>query len=461
MKDFINDRFLLTSDKASFLFDSYAKNLPIIDYHCHINPRDIAEDRAFTNLTELWLSGDHYKWRLMRANGIDEKYITGDADPKSKFIAWAKTIGKALGSPLYHWNCLELARYFGITEPLNEKNAEYIWDKTCSMMHSDQGKYTARGLIRSSKVEVICTTDDPSDDLKWHKLIGNADFFETKVLPSFRPDPILDIEKDTFNEYIDKLSEVSGEEIVDLNTLIRAIDQRIDFFDSMGCKIADHGMETITYDSALGIEVDKIFAKRKNGELTSEEISKYKTYILLHCARRYSELNWSMQLHFGCIRNVNADLKTKLGADCGCDSISGTYNFITPLSRLLSHLSQESKLPRTILYSLDPNNNALIDTLCGCYRNVLHGAAWWFNDNLNGMLDHMRSLSCQGFFPSFLGMLTDSRSFLSYTRHEYFRRILCSFVADQVNQGLFIDDNELLGEIITDICYNNSKALFS
>lgn len=461
MKQFVNDRFLLTSDKASSLFEKYAKDLPIIDYHCHIIPQEIAEDKKFTDLTQIWLSGDHYKWRLMRANGIDEKYITGDADPKEKFIAWAKTIGKALGSPLYHWNCLELSRYFGINEPLTEKNAEEIWNKTCSMISSDPSKYSARGLIKASNVEVICTTDDPLDDLRWHKMISEAPSFNTKVLPSFRPDPILDIEKDSYNEYIDRLSEVSGVGINDLNDLILAIDQRIDHFASMGCRIADHGMETIVFDKALGSEVASIFSKRRKGAITSDEEAKYKTYILMHCARRYAELNWSMQLHFGCIRNVNADLLKKLGVNCGCDSISGSFDFVTPLSKILSELSEESRLPRTILYSLDPNNNALIDTLCGCYRNVIHGAAWWFNDNMNGMLDHMRSLSCQGFFPGFLGMLTDSRSFLSYTRHEYFRRILCSFIADQVNQNLFPDDDEILGEIIKNISYDNSKALFS
>ena len=460
MSQFINDRFLLSSDKAYSLFEKYAKPLPIVDYHCHIDPKDIAENVSFTDLSSIWLSGDHYKWRLMRANGISEKYITGDASPKEKFICWAKTIGNAIGSPLYHWNCLELARYFGIYDPLTEKNAEEIWDKTCKMMADDPEKYTARGLIKASNVKVICTTDDPCDDLRWHKMIKDDPTFKTTVLPSFRPDPILDIEKDSFADYIAKLSEVCGHSIDNIDDLLRAIDSRIDHFVSHGCKIADHGTEFLFFEEGTKDQINSIFEKKKTTSLSSSEIDMYKTFILLHCARKYAEKGISMQLHFGCIRNVNEEKLNTLGVNCGCDSISGTNNFITPLSKVLSKLSSEGRLPRTILYSLDPNNNALIDTLCGCFINVHHGAAWWFNDNMNGMLDHMKSLSCQGYFPGFLGMLTDSRSFLSYTRHEYFRRILCSFIADQVNTGLFPDDDEILKDIIERICYRNSLGLF-
>ncbi len=460
MSQFINDRFLLSSDKAYSLFEKYAKPLPIVDYHCHIDPKDIAEDVSFTDLSSIWLSGDHYKWRLMRANGIPEKYITGDASPKEKFICWAKTIGNAIGSPLYHWNCLELARYFGICDPLTEKNAEEIWDKTCKMMADEPEKYTARGLIKASTVKVICTTDDPCDDLRWHKMIKDDPTFETTVLPSFRPDSILDIEKDSFADYIARLSEVCGHNIDNINDLLKAIDSRIDHFVSHGCKIADHGTEFLFFEEGTKDQIASIFEKKKTTSLSSSEIDMYKTFILLHCARKYAEKGISMQLHFGCIRNVNEEKLKTLGVNCGCDSISGTNNFITPLSKVLSKLSSEGRLPRTILYSLDPNNNALIDTLCGCFINVHHGAAWWFNDNMNGMLDHMKSLSCQGYFPGFLGMLTDSRSFLSYTRHEYFRRILCSFIADQVNSGLFPDDEEILKGIIERICYRNSLGLF-
>lgn len=460
MSQFINDRFLLSSDKAYSLYEKYAKPLPIVDYHCHIDPKDIAEDVSFSDLSSIWLSGDHYKWRLMRANGITEKFITGDASPKEKFICWAKTIGNAIGSPLYHWNCLELARYFGIFDPLTEKNAEEIWDKTCKMMADDSEKYTARGLIKASNVKVICTTDDPCDDLKWHKMIKEDPTFETTVLPSFRPDPILDIEKESFADYIAKLSEVCGHNIDNLDDLLSAIDSRIEHFVSHGCKIADHGTEFLFFEEGTKDQIASIFEKKKTSSLSSSEIDMYKTFILLHCAREYAKNGISMQLHFGCIRNVNEEKLRTLGVNCGCDSISGTNDFITPLSKVLSKLSSEGCLPRTILYSLDPNNNALIDTLCGCFINVHHGAAWWFNDNMNGMLDHIKSLSCQGYFPGFLGMLTDSRSFLSYTRHEYFRRILCSFIADQVNSGLFPDDDDILKDIIERICYRNSLGLF-
>ena len=460
MSPFVNDRFLLSSDKAKTLYENYADSLPIVDYHCHIDPKDIAENISFSNLSSIWLSGDHYKWRLMRANGISEKFITGDASPKEKFICWAKTIGNAIGSPLYHWNCLELARYFDILDPLTEKNAEDIWNKTCDMMKNDPSKYTARGLIKASNVKVICTTDDPCDDLKWHKMLKDDPTFDTKVLPSFRPDPILDIEKDSYADYISRLAGVCGHEINTLDDLLGAIDSRIAHFVSMGCRIADHGTEFLFFENATKDNVERIFEKKKTSSLSSSEIDMYKTFILLHCARKYAKHNISMQLHFGCIRNVNEEKLMTLGVNCGCDSISGTNDFITPLSKTLSTLTKEGNLPRTILYSLDPNNNAMIDTLCGCFTNVFHGAAWWFNDNMNGMLDHMRSLSCQGYFPSFLGMLTDSRSFLSYTRHEYFRRILCSFIADQVNAGLFPDDADILKDIIERICYRNSLNLF-
>lgn len=461
---FINNDFLLTSPLAHTLYEKYSATLPIVDYHCHIDPKDIALNTSFTNLSDIWLSGDHYKWRLMRAAGIAERFITGDASPKEKFIAWAGVIGKAIGNPLYHWNCLELARYFGICDPLTAENAEEIWDKTCKMMAEDPDKYTARGLIKFSNVECLCTTDDPCDTLEWHKAIAADDSFDVQVLPSFRPDPILDIEKQSFGTYIEKLSSVSGIKIESLDDLIRALDSRIDHFVSCGCRIADHGMEYIFYEKASKDEVDSIF-RQKTG-LTASQIAKYKTYILLHCASRYAELNITMQYHFGCIRDVNAMRLTTLGVNCGCDSISGAYNFVTPLTSILSDLSASGALPRTILYSLNPSDNTILDTMIGCFQEgpqvmkVQHGAAWWFNDNMNGMIDQMKSLACQSYFPGFLGMLTDSRSFLSYTRHEYFRRILCSFIADQVNAGLFPNDEAILGEIVTAVSYGNSKELF-
>lgn len=469
MCPFINDDFLLQNDIASSLYNKFAKDLPIIDYHCHINPEDIAKDVKFSNISDIWFSGDHYKWRLLRAAGVDEKFITGDASPKEKFIAWASVIGKAFGNPLYHWNCLELARYFGIYEPLNEKNAEEIWTITSSLMAEHPERYTARALITNSNVELLCTTDDPIDDLKWHKAIAEDTSFKTRVLPSFRPDKAIDIEKPTYKEYLDKLSNVCGFEINSLASLIRALDSRIDYFNSVGCRIADHGMEYILYATATYDEAEIVFEEGLERELSFEELSKFKAYLLLHCARRYNELNWTMQYHFGCIRNTNEMRFNTLGADCGCDSISGSYNFITPLSSILSTLSTTNELPRTILYSLNPNDNTSIDTLIGCFQGgntnspmrIQHGSAWWFNDNMDGMSSQLKSLATQSYLPGFVGMLTDSRSFLSYTRHEYFRRILCNLLGEQIKMGFFPYDEDILKEIITNICYENSKSLFN
>lgn len=463
---FINDDFVLQNETAKKLYNSYAKDLPIIDYHCHIIPEEIAKDVQFTNISDIWFAGDHYKWRLMRAAGIDEKFITGDATPKEKFLSWAKVIGKAFGSPLYHWNCLELARYFGIFEPLTEKNAEEIWNKTTTLMTEHPEKFTSRALISNSNVELLCTTDDPIDSLEWHKLIATDDSFKPVVLPSFRPDKILDIEKKDYKEYITKLSNVCGFEIKTLDDLMKAVDSRIDYFNSVGCKIADHGFEKLLYEDATKDEVAEIFEKGLDNELTFEELSKFKAYVLVHCATRYNELDWTMQYHFGCIRDVNKKRFDTMGVNCGCDSISGAYDFVTPLSRTLSKLSETDSLPRTILYSLNPNDNTVIDTLIGCFQcgdkpvRVQHGSAWWFNDNLDGMVNQMKSLATQSYLPGFVGMLTDSRSFLSYTRHEYFRRILCNLLGEQIEKGFFPCDEDILKDIVESICYKNAKALF-
>lgn len=466
MSSFINDDFILSNDISKNIYNSYAKDLPIIDYHCHIIPEEIAKDVKFSNISDIWFSGDHYKWRLMRAAGIDEKYITGDSTPKEKFIAWAKVIGKAFGSPLYHWNCLELARYFNIFEPLTEKNAEEIWNMTCEMMQANPEKYTARALIANSNVELLCTTDDPVDDLKWHIELKNDNSFKPVVLPSFRPDKILDIEKADYLDYIAKLSKVVGFSINTLDNLIKAIDMRIDFFNSVGCRIADHGFEKILYADATKIEVEDIFERGLESELSFEELSKFKAYILIHCATRYNELDWTVQFHFGCIRDVNESRFKTMGVNCGCDSISGAYDFVTPLSKTLSKLASTDSLPRTILYSLNPNDNTLIDTLIGCFQcgdrmlRIQHGSAWWFNDNMDGMINQLKSLATQSYLPGFVGMLTDSRSFLSYTRHEYFRRILCNLIGEQVKAGMFPNDEDILKDIVESICYKNAKALF-
>ena len=466
MTDFIKDDFLLHSDRARDLYDNIARDLPIIDYHCHLDPKQIAQDVRFTNIADIWLSGDHYKWRLMRAAGIEERYITGDASPKEKFTAWAKTIGMAWGNPLYHWTALELARYFDIFEPLNESNAEEIWDKTSRIL--TENNMTATWFLERSDVELLCTTDDPVDDLKWHKKIADSGITKTRVLPTFRPDRAVEIGKDDFPSYIERLSAVSGMDIRTIDDVKAAISSRMDHFAEHGCKLSDHGLERIPYRRSSSDVLTDIFAKRMNGSaLTDEEIEAYKTELILFCAKEYDRRGWTMQMHFGCRRNNNASLFASLGADVGGDTIAGSNDFITSLAQLMSELSEMHALPKMILYSLDPTYNAQIDTLIGCFQEgpdvmkIQHGSAWWFNDNLQGIKDQMKHLALQSYFPGFIGMLTDSRSFLSYPRHEYFRRILCDMIAESVERGEFPDDKITIAKIIRNICHDNAASYFN
>lgn len=465
MKSFLDEGFLLENKTAAELYDSYAKDLPIVDYHCHIESKEIAEDKHFENLTELWLKGDHYKWRLMRACGIDERFITGDASDKEKFMMWAKAVESAFGNPLYHWTNLELSRYFGISEPLTVKNAEEIWNKANEILSS--GKLSARSIMTSSKVEAICTTDDPCDPLIYHEQIEESGF-GPKVLPAFRPDNIVDIEKDSFNSYIEKLETVSDIKIDSVASLKDALVSRLDHFASHGCVISDHGTEYISYVKDPDISSDEVFRKKtasKDVVLTPKEITAYKTDLMLFFAREYAKRRWTMQLHFGCKRNVNSVMLSKAGINCGCDTITGSNDFLTPLSGFMDQLNSEGLLPRTIIYSLNPEDNTIIDTLCGCFNDgsvpgkIQHGAAWWFNDNLVGMEDHLRSLCAQSPLSCFVGMLTDSRCFLSYTRHEYFRRIFCNFLGTEVERGRFPDDRRILKDIIERVCYKNSRGM--
>ena len=465
MSDFINDSFLLGSNKAQHLYDTYAKDLPIVDYHCHLSPEEIAKDIRFDNITSLWLGGDHYKWRLMRACGIEERYITGDAPDKEKFFAWAKAVGNAWGNPLYHWTCLELARYFGIYEPLTEENAQEVWDKTSDVLSGNN--MTPSYFFSKSKVELVCTTDDPLDDLKWHKKIREDGKISTKVLPTFRPDPALEVSFPGFVSYVKKLSEVSGIAIDTLASLKKALSSRMDHFASMGCVLADHGTETIPYAILTESELESAFAKRIKGEdITSLEASAIKTDLLLFCAKEYAGRGWTMQFHFGCRRDNNEAMYKSMGVNIGCDTIAGSFDLVTPLASIMSDLEKEDSLPKMILYSLDPVCNAQLDTLIGCFQKgpavmkIQHGSAWWFNDNLEGIKDQMKHLALQSYFPGFIGMLTDSRSFLSYPRHEYFRRILCNMLAESVNKGLFPDDDARLGKIIRNICHDNAATYF-
>jgi glucuronate isomerase len=461
----INDNFLLENNTALALYNEYAKVLPIVDYHCHIESSEIAHDKNFKNITELWLGGDHYKWRLMRAAGIDESFITGDASDKEKFMMWAKAVESAFGNPLYHWTNLELARYFDINEPLTSLNAESVWEKTNAMLSS--GELSARNIMRKSNVELICTTDDPCDSLVYHEQI-KASGFESKVLPAFRPDNIVDIEKDSFCSYVDKLEEVSGIKINSVEDLKNALLTRLDHFEAHGCKLSDHGSEYIWFGEGLSVTSDEVFAKKMTSpdtKLTKEELTAYKTDLMLFFAREYAKRGWTMQLHFGCKRNVNSVMLGKVGINCGCDIITGAFDFVTPLTGYMDKLNSEGLLPRMIIYSLNPVDNTVIDTLCGAYNDgsipgkISHGAAWWFNDNLLGMEEQLKSLCAQSPLPCFMGMLTDSRCFLSYTRHEYFRRIFCNYLGTEVERGRFPDDKRILKDIIERVCYKNARDM--
>lgn len=465
MKPFMDENFLLQTETAVKLFHDNASKQPIIDYHCHINPQEIAEDKSFNNITELWLGGDHYKWRLMRSAGVDEKYITGDASPREKFGMWAKTLSKAIGNPLFHWSHLELQRYFGFNGVLNEETAEEVWNLCNEKLKSPE--MSVRNIIKSSNVEVICTTDDPIDSLEWHKKIADDTSFDIKVLPAWRPDKAMNVEKDEFLSYIQKLSEVSGIQINNFSDLKSALKNRMEFFDDNGCSVSDHGLDYVSFVPASDEEIESVFTKKKAGEnLTSNEIMAYKTAFMVFMGKEYARLNWVLQLHYGCKRNNNSIMFKKLGADTGYDCINN-HAPAAEIANYLDCLNSENSLPKTIIYSLNPNDNQIIDTILGCFQDstaigkIQHGSAWWFNDNKTGMRDQMISLGNLGYLAGFVGMLTDSRSFLSYPRHEYFRRILCNLFGDLVEAGEFPNDMNLLSDIVSDISYRNAKAYFS
>ena len=440
MQSFMNRNFLLSSPTAEKLFFDYAKDMPIIDYHCHLSPKEIATDVRYENIAQVWLSGDHYKWRLMRSCGIEEAYITGDASDYDKFYQYACALEKAPGNPLFAWSHLELQRYFNYFGILNHETAKDVWN-LCNEKLTQSGM-SAQGLIMASNVDTLCTTDDPTDSLEYHIHIrksqqyGTMGSFSTKVLPAFRPDRAVDLEKPDFPEYMEKLSQVSGISIgSSFDQLLSALKNRMDFFDSVGCRLSDHGMSFVWYSPASDEQtVRDIFARRMNGEvLTQEEILTYKTALMMFFGKECHRLGWTMQLHFCVIRNTNDRMFSLIGPDTGYDCISN-YSPALSLTGFLNALESTGQLPRTILYSLNPEDNTLIDSVIGCFQNsdavgkLQHGAAWWFNDHKDGMMAQMKSLSALGAFGTFVGMLTDSRSFLSYPRHEYFRRVLCDLV---------------------------------
>ncbi|MFZ5966885.1 MAG: glucuronate isomerase [Bacillota bacterium] len=465
MKKFMDEDFLLKNEVAKKLYHDYAKNMPIYDYHCHLRPDEISTNKKYRNITELWLSGDHYKWRAMRANGIEEKYITGDAEDFEKFMAWARTIPKCIGNPLYHWTHLELQRYFGIYEILNEDTAKQIWDRCNELLAEEH--YRAKELIKRSNVRLICTTDDPTDCLSYHKEIKEDHAFKVKVLPTFRPDKALKIDDVEYLLWVERLSEVSNIEIDGYEAYLKALDGRMEYFHGNGCRISDHSLERVFYRETSSDEVKHIFKKKLSREdLTTEEIEKFTTYTLLHLGRKYSEYGWAMQLHIGAMRNNNSRMFSRVGVDAGFDSIDDG-NIAYPLSRILDALDRDNKLPRTILYCLNPKDNYVLGTMIGNFQGdgiagkMQFGSGWWFNDQKHGMREQMNSLANLGLLSRFVGMLTDSRSFLSYTRHEYFRRILCNIIGQWVEDGEYPYDLVLLGSIVQDICYNNAVNYFS
>lgn len=463
MKKFMDEDFLLTTEIAKNLYHNYAEKLPIIDYHCHLSPQEIYEDVRYENITQVWLGADHYKWRQMRSNGVEEKYITGDASDREKFQKWAETLEKAIGNPLYHWSHLELKKYFGYEGHLCGDTAQEVWDLTSEKLK--QENMSARGLILQSNVDTICTTDDPIDSLEWHRKI-KEDGFEVKVLPAWRPDKAMNIEKADFAQYITKLAQVSGVEIKDFDSLIEALKNRMDFFAENGCTVSDHGLEYVMYESYEPAEVNEIVKTRlSDGVLTKTEERKYKTAFMTALGREYAKKNWVMQLHYGVQRDLNKKVFNALGPDAGIDAIN-TYSSSIEMGQYLNALAIDDSLPKTIIYSLNPADNAAIGTVIGCFQDssavgkIQHGAAWWFNDHKTGMMEQMTSLANLGLLGNFVGMLTDSRSFLSYTRHEYFRRIMCELIGGWVENGEYPDDEKALKQIVEGISYYNCKNYF-
>jgi glucuronate isomerase len=486
MNGFLTEDFLLSNEPARRLYHQLAASQPILDYHCHLSPRDIAENRRFANLFEIWLEGDHYKWRAMRANGVPEKYITGDAAPYEKFLAWARTVPYTLRNPLYHWTHLELQRYFGITELLDEKSAPSIWERANALL---SGSLTAQAILQKFRVEVVCTTDDPTDDLRHHRAIEKSSL-STQVFPAFRPDKALAIDSSDFVGWVEKLSEVANVEVRDLPSFLEALRKRHDDFHSMGCRLSDHGLDHCYATPCSEREAARIFskaltakAKDKDGQsITRESISEdertqFASFMMLFFARLDAEKGWTKQLHLGAARNLNTSARQQLGADTGYDAI-GDFPQGQHLSAYLDLLSRENALPQMILYNLNPADNFQFATIAGCFQDrdekssdrqsndrqgearpgkIQYGSAWWFLDQKQGITSQLDALSNAGLLSRFVGMVTDSRSFMSYPRHEYFRRILCDLIGKDVARGELPNDDALLGRLVRDVCYENAR----
>jgi len=464
MKKFLDNNFLLENKTAEMLYHEHAKNMPVIDYHCHLSPSEIAEDKIFKNITRIWLNGDHYKWRAMRANGIPEQFITGDASDIDKFKKWAETVPNTLRNPLYHWTHLELNRYFGIQKLLNPGTAVEIYNETSEKLSS--AEFSVRNLLRRMKVEVVCTTDDPVDSLEYHRMINN-DGFEIKVLPAWRPDKSMAVENPGFyNNYLDQLASVSDLDINTFQSLLEALQKRHDYFHQQGCRLSDHGLETFYAEPFNDSEIAVIFKRIRSGNfLTLDEILKFKSAMLIIFGEMDHEKNWAQQFHIGAIRNNNSRMFKTLGPDIGFDSI-GDFEIAKSMSKLFDRLDSKNMLAKTIVYNLNPRDNELLISMIYNFNDgtvpgkMQYGSGWWFLDQKDGIEKQLNALSNMGLLSRFVGMLTDSRSFLSYPRHEYFRRILCNLIGKDVENGELPNEPEHLGKMVENICYYNARDYF-
>ncbi|TRZ46200.1 glucuronate isomerase [Robertkochia solimangrovi] len=461
---FIHDNFLLENTYAQQLYHDYASAMPIIDYHCHLSPKSIAEDEVFKNLTHVWIYGDHYKWRAMRALGVNEKFITGDATDAEKFQKWGESVPYTMRNPLYHWTHLELARYFGITDLLNADSAPAIYEKASGLLNTSE--YSCRNLLRKMNVEVVCTTEDPIDTLEYHQQLEGSGL-EIHVSTAFRPDKAILIHSEGYNDYLNQLEKASGKSINTYKDLLDALESRIAYFHDNGCKLSDHGLDYLPFSKGSEKELVDIFAKRrKGGALTMEESHKFQTGILLFLSEQYHKLGWVQQFHLGALRNNNRRMLSKLGPDTGWDSI-GDFAQASNLSAFLNELDGKDTLTKTILYNLNPADNEVMATMIGNFNDgsvrgkVQFGSGWWFLDQKQGIIEQLNALSNMGVVSTFIGMLTDSRSFLSYPRHEYFRRVLCNLFGKEIASGELPEDLPWIGKIIQDICYNNARNYFN
>ncbi len=476
MKAFMDRDFLLGTETARRLFHGTAEELPLIDYHCHIDPREIWEDRRFRDLTELWLGGrqpdgsffgDHYKWRLLRSDGAEEDFVTGDKPPYARFLRFVRALEKAPGNPMVHWCHLELQRFFDYDRPLTEENAGEAWE-VCNARLRSEAELSVRGILKKAKVAFIGTTDDPADSLEWHRLLRADGSLETRVCPSFRPDKAINIQKEGFADYMAKLAESVGRgKLTSAAEVCEALTERLEYFCALGCRASDHGLDTVPFRPGSEGEAEEAFRLAMAGEAVPPALAEvYQTRLLLHLGREYRRLGVVMQLHYSCLRNVNRAMFARLGPDTGFDMI-GRNDSIGNIAALLSALEETGQCPRTILYSLDPGDNALLGSLIGCFQSpeipgkIQHGSAWWFNDTRSGMESQLRSLAELGLLGNFVGMLTDSRSFLSYARHDYFRRIFCNLLGGWVENGEYPPNERMLVGIVKGVCYENARRYFS